>query len=86
MVLFRSLLYLSRVHGMKLISVEVNVEAHVFTSLQDGASRAEVKHSLLAEHVYVVHAESPSRHLLFQTWQLNTQDVLCGFSNRLSSE
>lgn len=71
---------------MKLISVEVDVEAHVFASLQDGASRAEVKHSLLAEHVDVVDSESPSRPEFFQPWQLNLQDVVCGFCDRLPSE
>lgn len=71
---------------MKLISMEVDVEAHVFASLQDGASRAEVKHSLLAEHVNVVDSESPSRRQFFQPRQLNLQDVVCGFCNRLPSE
>lgn len=71
---------------MELISVEVDVEAHVFARLQDGASGAEVKHSLLTEHVDVVDSEHPSRHLLFQPWQLNLQDVLCGLCNRLPSE
>ncbi len=71
---------------MELISMEVDVEAHVFASLQDGASRAEVKHSLLTEHVDVVDSEGPRRHLLLQPRQLNLQDVLCGFCNCLPSE
>lgn len=70
---------------MKLVSVEVDVEAHVFAGLQDGASGAEVKHSLLTEHIDVVDSQTPSRHLLFQTGQLNLQDVLCGFCNCLPS-
>lgn len=71
---------------MKLVSMEVDVEAHVFTSLQDGASRAEVKHSLLTEHINVVDPESPCIHLFFEARQLNLQDVLCGFCNSLPSE
>lgn len=71
---------------MKLISVEVDVEAHVFAGLQDGAGGAEVKHSLLTEHVDVVHPESPGRHELFQPRQLDLQNVLRGFCNRLPSE
>lgn len=66
--------------------MEVDVEAHVFPSLQDGASRAEVKHSLLTEDVDVVDSEAPGRHLFFQPRQLNLQDVLCGFCNCLPSK
>lgn len=64
---------------MKLISVEINVEAHLFACLQDGAARAEVKHSLLTKHVDVVDSESPSRHPFLQPRQLNSQNVLCSF-------
>lgn len=71
---------------MKLISVEVDVEAHVSAGLQDRASRAEVKHPLLTEHVDVVDSQSPSRHLILQARQLNLQDVLCGLCYCLPSE
>ena len=65
--------------------MEVDVEAHVFASLQDGASGVEVKHSLLTKHINVVDSESPSRRQLLQPRQLNLQDVFCGFCDRLSS-
>lgn len=51
---FKSRSYLSGVHGMQLVSVEVDVEADVFASLQDGAGGVQVKHALLTEHVDVV--------------------------------
>lgn len=70
---------------MKLISMEVDVESHVFARLQDGASRAKIKHSLLAEHVNVVDSEGSSRRQLFQPRKLNLQDVLGGFCNSLPS-
>lgn len=70
---------------MKLISMKVDVEAHVFACLQDGAGRAEIKHSLLTEHVDVVDSEGSSRHQLFQPRKLNLQDVLGGFCNCLPS-
>ena len=78
--------YLGRVHGVKLVTVEVDVEAHVFACLQDGASGADVEHPLFAEHVDVVHPEGPGGNLLLQPWQLHLQDVVCGFCNRLPSE
>lgn len=82
----KDIIYLSRVHVVKLVPMEVDVEAQVFAGLQDGASGAEVEHSLLAEHVDVVDSEAPRRPELFQPGQLNPQDVLCGLCNRLPSE
>lgn len=70
---------------MQLISVEVDVEAHVSASLQDGAGGAEVEHALLTEHVDVVDLQSPCAHLLLQTRQLHLQDVLRGFCDGLPS-
>lgn len=71
---------------MKLISMEIDVEAHLFACLQDGAARAEVKHSLLTKHVDVVNSESPSRHPFLQPRQLNSQNVLCSFCHCFPSE
>lgn len=45
---------------MQLISMKVDVEAHVSAGLQDGARRAEVKHALFTEHIDVVDSEGPS--------------------------
>lgn len=70
---------------MELVSVEVDVETDVFPGLQDGAGGAEVKHSLLTEHVNVVHSEVPSGHLFLQPGQLDLQDVLRGFFHGLPS-
>lgn len=70
---------------MELISMEVDVEAHVFASLQDRVCRAEVKHSLLTENINVVDSEGPSRHTFFQPRQLNLQNVLCGLCDCLPS-
>lgn len=68
---------------MELVSMEVDVEAQVFSGLQDGARGAEVKHSLFTEHVDVVHAHSPCRHELSEPRQLHVQDVVRGLCDRL---
>lgn len=47
---------------MKLVSVEVNVEAQVFAGLQDGACGVQVKHPLLTEDVDVVDSEASGGH------------------------
>lgn len=47
---------------MKLVSVKVNVETQVFTSLQDGACGVQVEHPLLAEDVDVVNSEGSGGH------------------------
>lgn len=78
--------YLSGVHGMELVSVEVHVEAQVFARLQDGARGVQVEHPPLAEDVDVVHAEGAGGHQLLQPWQLDLQDVVCGLRDRLPSE
>lgn len=71
---------------MQLVSVEVNVEAQVFASLQDGARGVQVEHPPLTEDVDVVHPEGSGGHELLQPRQLHLQDVLCGLCNRLPSE
>ena len=76
--------YLCRVHGVKLVPVEVDVETHVFASLQDGAGGTEVKHTLLTEHIDVVDPQSSSGYTLTQLWQLHLQDVLCRLGNSLT--
>jgi len=78
--------YLSRVHGVELVSVEVDVEAQLLPGLQDGARGAQVEHAFLAEHVDVVDAQRAGGHPLFERRQLHLQDVLRGFSNRLPPE
>lgn len=70
---------------MQLISVEVDVEAHVAAGLQDGASGVQVEDAALAEHVDVVHPQRPGRHQCLQARQLHLQDVLCGFGHSLLS-
>lgn len=47
---------------MKLVSMEVNVEAQVFASLQDGACGVQVEHPLLTEDVNVVNSEGSGGH------------------------
>lgn len=49
---------------MKLVSVEVDVEAQVFAGLQDGARGAQVEHPLLTEDVDVVNSEGSGGHQL----------------------
>lgn len=83
---FKSSGYLSRVHGMQLVSVEVDVEADVFAGLQDGAGGVQVKHALLTEHVDVVDSQRPGGHQRSEPRQLDLQDVLCGFCHGLPSE
>lgn len=71
---------------MKLVSVEVDVEAHVSAGLQDAAGAVQVEDSLLTEHVDVVDAQGAGSHPVLQPGQLDLQDVLRGFSSRLPSE
>lgn len=68
---------------MQLVSVEVDVEAHVPAGLQDGAGGVQVEDAALAEHVDVVDSQRPGRHQRPQLWQLHLQDVLRGLSYSL---
>lgn len=66
--------------------MEVDVEAHLFSRLQDGAGGAEVEDSLLTENVDVVDSEGSCRHFLCEPRKLNLQDVERGLVHRFPPE
>ena len=51
------ILYLSRVHRVEFISMEVDIPASLFASLEDSPTGVCVKHTLLTEHINVVYME-----------------------------